>query len=121
MAGEYDGRHSPPDLGTGGQQLWAGVIVFAISVVALLYLQERGHDTTTLMVLVGPVVAAFFVSGHVSRLTAKQNQKLEEQHHTLRQITEQTNGMLDDRIRNQVIHALRAAGVADPDPPRRRP
>lgn len=95
--------------GTNGRLLilLAGV-VFIVSVAALVALEAMGRSTTNLMALVGPVVAALLVGGHVSNLTSQQNRSIQK-------IEAQTNGVLDARIRTQgkaaMLEALTESGV----------
>jgi hypothetical protein len=78
-------------------------LVFVVSVAALVTLEVMGKPTTNLMALVSPVVAALFVAGHINRVTAKQNEHIQKIEH-------QTNGVLDQRIRDGVLAALNARG-----------
>jgi hypothetical protein len=90
------------------------LVVFVVSVGALVTLELANRPTTTVMALVGPVVAALFIAGHVNRVT-------DEQNHTLTKIEKQTNGVLDDRIKTQTKAALVEAGVVTPDLPEPAP
>lgn len=108
MSDETTGRHvRPGESEAGVSQLKAGVTVFAISVAALVYLQTMNLDTTTLMVLCGPVVAALLVNGYMSKLTDAQNAKIE-------QVIKQTNGALDERIEARTMAALAKVGLLAP-------
>lgn len=95
---------------TNGRQLTAlAALVFVVSVAALVALEVMERPTANLMTLVAPVVAALFVAGHVNAVTAEQNK-------TINKIEQQTNGVLDERIRAQTKAALLDAGIVTPDP-----
>lgn len=79
--------------------------VFLVSITALVILQLQGKDPTILVSIVGPVLAALFVVGHVDRRTDEQNVKIDR-------IEEQTNGVLVGRIRSGVRAELLAHSYA---------
>jgi len=108
---QEQGRDSGRDL------LLAGVAVFALSLAALVVLSLNDRDTSQLMALVGPVVAALLVTGHVNRVTGQQNQQLERTADNVEQVKKQTNGVLDARIRAQTTQALADAGLIPPAGP----
>lgn len=87
--------------GIGGPVAALAATVFVVSVVALVILELNGRPTANLMTLVTPVVAALFVVDTINRRTAEQNQAISK-------IQEQTNGVLDQRIKDGVLAALNA-------------
>ena len=86
------------------QAHWLAALVFVVSVAAFVALEVTGNDTDGLLVLVGPVVAALLVTGQVRSETAKQNM-------TLDAIREQTNGVLNRRMREAVETVLKETGL----------
>ena len=82
--------------------------VFAVSVAALVILELNGRSTTNLMALVAPVVAALFIARRIDHVTTAQNKAIEK-------IDQQTNGVLDERIKTQTKAALREAGIIGED------
>lgn len=75
-------------------------LVFALSLAALVILEVTGRSTAALMALVGPVIAALFLASHVDRRTNEQNV-------VIGKIAEQTNGVLDQRIKESTAEAIR--------------
>lgn len=94
---------TPDSSNTSTPLIWLAGVVFVVSVAALLALELSGRPTLTLVALVTPVITGLLVSGHVSTVTRQQNVAINK-------IERQTNGVLDDRIRTQVIAALVEAG-----------
>ena len=78
----------------------AGVIVVS-SIVALVVLHLTGHGdgTADLVSLVGPVIAAVFVVQSIGPQVAATRSAVE-------QTARQTNGVLDQRIKDNVKEAL---------------
>lgn len=70
-------------------------VIFTVSVAAFVLLELRGRDTTGLVLLVGPVIGAVFVT-----TTLKPQ---------LTRVEQQTNGVLDDRIHRGAKAATTAA------------
>lgn len=103
----------------GRDLLIAGVVVFALTIGALVTLTLAGHDTTPLLTLAGPVVAALLVTGHLNRVTGQQNRQLQRTAAGVEEVRKQTNGVLDRRIREQTTAALQDVGlIARPAPVR---
>ncbi len=86
--------------------LLAGVVVFITTAAAFVVLQVTGHPTDKLLTLAGPVVAALLITGRVDK-------HADDQEHVLTKIQQQTNGVLDKRIKNGAKAALREAGIGD--------
>lgn len=83
-------------------QTIAGVSVYALTLVALVVLALAGHDDniTEVLTLAGPVVAALLINGQIAgRLTPI--------HAAVTKIDEQTNGVLDQRIKTATTDAMR--------------
>jgi hypothetical protein len=82
--------------------LYAGLVVLALGVAAYLTLVLTGHDDQTdkLLTFLGPSVAALIVVGHAQRQQAETKQQLAV-------ITRQTNGVLDQRIKENTTAALK--------------
>lgn len=69
--------------------------VFALVVAGFVVLTLKGSDTSAFIGLVTPILAAVFVVQHLG-----------QQDKVLRQISAQTNGVLDQRIKDGVKAAL---------------
>lgn len=80
--------------------LWLSGVVYALALLALVVLEVAGRDTTALLSLVGPVIAALFIAGHVDRVTGEQNE-------AIGRIERQTNGVLDQRIKDGTAEAIK--------------
>lgn len=83
--------------------------VLLACVAGFVVLSVRGQDTGTFVAFVGPVLAAVFVSAHVTSRSDAQDA-------VLAKISHQTNGVLTERIRAAVADALgerTANGTAD--------
>lgn len=98
--------------------LYAGLVVLALGVGAYLTLVLSGHasETDKLLTFLGPSVAALIIVGHQQRQAAETKQKLEKVHEDtaekLAVITRQTNGVLDQRIKEHTTAALRDYDLA---------
>lgn len=101
--------------------LLAGMVLLALGVGAYLTLVLTGHEAATdkLLTFIGPSVAALIVVGHQQRQQAETNTTLEAAHEKLEQntqalavITSQTNGVLDQRIKDRTTDALREYDIA---------
>ena len=93
-------------------------VVLALGVLAAVVgLEATEHSSATVLSIGGPLVTALFVAARVDLVTAGQNSTLEQHGQQLAQITAQTNGVLDQRIRDGVTAALAAAGVIPDQPP----
>ena len=77
----------------------AGVIIYTATLAALVVLTLRHEDTEAVMVLAGPVVAALLVSGQIGVRADRHDDALDR-------ISRQTNGVLDQRIRDGVRAVL---------------
>lgn len=93
---------TPTDTPTSSALTWLAGTVFVVSVAALVVLEALERPTVTLVALVTPVIASLLVAGHVSTVTKQQNVAIDK-------IERQTNGVLDERIRTQVLAALTEA------------
>ncbi len=80
---------------TDRTQTAAGVLIYLATLVAIVWQEMHGHTPDTIMLLAGPVVAALLVNGRTSRVAADQGAQLAK-------IEAQTNGILDQRIRDGV-------------------
>lgn len=80
------------------------VLVFAICVAGYVPLAMTGKATAEYVTLIGPVLAVVILKTHLG-----------QQDETLTKIQEQTNGVLDRRIKDGVKAALaeREGNVAD--------
>lgn len=85
------------------------VAALAVIVAGFVVLALKGLDTGAFLGLVGPVVSGLFVVGQVNARSDAQDQALTT-------ITRQTNGVLDQRIRDGVTAALAAQAAQDQDP-----
>lgn len=85
---------------TPRSQTIAGVIVYGLTLVALVVLLVVGRPVDSVMLLAGPVVAALLVTGQI-------NGRLNPIHATVSKIDEQTNGVLDQRIKTATTDAIR--------------
>ncbi|MEV7814266.1 hypothetical protein AB0P05_26605 [Streptomyces flaveolus] len=72
----------------------AGLVIAGFVVLTL-----KGSDTTGFVALVAPILGAVFVINHLDHRSDRQDQALER-------ITHQTNGVLDEKIKNGVKAAL---------------
>lgn len=86
-------------------QTIAGVIVYGLTLAALVVLLVVGRPVDSVMLLAGPVVAALLVTGQI-------NGRLNPIHDAVSKIDEQTNGVLDQRIKTATTDAIREA-IAD--------
>lgn len=77
-------------------------VLFAC-VVGFVVLSVRHEDTGSFVTFVGPVLAAVFVSAHVTSRSDAQDA-------VLAKISHQTNGVLTERIRTAVADALAEHG-----------
>lgn len=81
-------------------------VIFVTSVAGFVTLQVLEKDTTGLVLLVGPVIGAVFVTSTLRPQLAR--------------VEAQTNGVLDDRIHRQtksaVTSTLIEAGIITPEP-----
>lgn len=81
-------------------KMWAGIILAVIMVPAYIYMKQNDIDEQGLFYLLGPVVTYMLIGSKVDAVTQDQNTKLDK-------IQEQTNGVLDKRIRDGVRAALK--------------
>jgi membrane protein implicated in regulation of membrane protease activity len=82
--------------------------IAALVVGGFVVLTLKGSDTGSFVALVAPILGAVFVINHLDHRSDKQDEKLDT-------ITRQTNGVLDERIKEGVKAALaeRDGSVAD--------
>lgn len=93
--------------------VWAGLVIVLAVLGCFVYLTVSGHgdSTTEMLSFVTPVVAALLIARQVSTEARRQDVVIEK-------IAEQTNGVLDGRIRAGVAAELEAHGVTlGPDQP----
>ncbi len=81
------------------KNLIAGLIIFVTSVAGYVVLTLQHADTSGLVTLVGPILAGAYAVRAVNR-------RADEQNYVIGQIHENTNGVLDDRIKNGVRAVL---------------
>lgn len=72
----------------------AGLVIAGFVALTL-----KGSDTGSYVAMVAPVLGAVFVINHLDQRSDKQDEKLDT-------ITKQTNGVLDQRIKEGVKAAL---------------
>lgn len=75
------------------------IVVYVTSLAGYVVLAIQGEPTAEYVTLVGPVIAAMFVVSHLDRRSDQQDQ-------VLGKIQENTNGVLDRRIKDGVKAAL---------------
>lgn len=81
-------------------KLIAGVVLAIVCLALYGYMKGHGMDTTELFIFVGPLVTYLLIGSKVEAETQKQNQ-------VLAKIDEQTNGVLEGKIRritSEVVH-----------------
>lgn len=95
-------------------------LVFLSTLLALvvLHLTEHSAGTTDVITLAGPVVAALFLASRLDARHEETKQHLTRQEETLNKVNEQTNGILDQRIRDGVRDGLKAYASTVPLPER---
>lgn len=71
----------------------------ALVIGGFVVLTLKGADTTAFIGLVTPILGAVFIINHLDHRSDKQDE-------TLGQIKHQTNGVLDERIKDGVLKAL---------------
>lgn len=95
--------------------LWAGLVAFLGVLTAYVCLALAGVDTGGFINAIVTLAGLLGLGAHVERRTVQQNRQLDT-------ITRQTNGVLDERIRNgsetAIRKLLREAGYThiDADP-----
>ena len=72
-----------------------GTVVLLAALAAWLYGEKNGIDTNIVWVVVGPITVALFMGGKVDEAASAANQA-----------AQQTNGVLDGRIKAAVAGAL---------------
>lgn len=82
-------------------------VLFVTTVAAIVTLSITGNETAAVESLAKPLLTGLVLTGVVGVVTKHQGDRLDEQDKTLRQISHQTNGVLDQRIREQTKAALR--------------
>ncbi len=81
-------------------------LMFVATLAAMVAMAIAGQDTATIEHLVGPLLSTVIVTGVVGAVTQGQNSKLDQHEQKLTKIQEQTNGILDARIRRETQAAL---------------
>lgn len=104
-----------PTKQSGREYTALAAVVFVITIAAYVVLEVRGRDTSGLIALVTPVLASLYVVARVERRTDAQDSALSR-------IEAQTNGVLDERIREGTKAAFLelAEAEAAKAPPLRR-
>ena len=87
--------------------MWLSGIMFVTTVAAMVALTIAGAETSAIEALAKPLLTGLVLSGVVGAVNATQQTRLDEQDTHLKQIRRQTNGVLDQRIREQTKNALR--------------
>lgn len=98
--------HRPPEIpGTDRTLVVSGLVIVLAVLGCFVYLTVSGHgdSTTALLSFVTPVVAALLIARQVSTEARRQDVVIEK-------IAEQTNGVLDGRIRRGVAAELESHG-----------
>lgn len=80
-------------------KLWAGFALTAIMIPAYILMRKWEIDDAGLLGLVSPLIMYLILGAKVDKVTAEQNE-------VLAKIDEQTNGILDKRIKKIVNEAL---------------
>lgn len=81
-------------------------VMFVTSVLGMVALVIAGSDSSSLERVVGPLLTAVVVTGVLGATNRQQVKRLDEQDTKLDKISEQTNGVLDRRIKTQTKAAL---------------
>lgn len=96
---------------------WQHLVLIAILIAAVLGSQLLGGKDSTIVVIVTTVLAAIFGPKLAADQAAgKQNEQLDQIEHAANTAVKQTNGVLDQRIRDGVAAALLAHGLAVDQP-----
>lgn len=82
-------------------------VLFVTTITALVALAIAGKETAAVESLAGPLLTGVILTGVVGAVSKTQVDRLDQQDKALDQITQQTNGVLDKRIREQTKNALR--------------
>lgn len=82
-------------------------VLFVTTITALVALTIAGKETAAVESLAGPLLTGVILTGVVGAVSKTQVDRLDQQDKALDQITQQTNGVLDKRIREQTKNALR--------------
>lgn len=85
--------------------------VALIGAVVGLDATHNPNDVATVLGIGGPLIAGLLAIARVDHVTAVQNDTLAQHGQQLATITAQTNGVLDQRIRDGVTAALHATGL----------
>lgn len=81
-------------------------VMFVSTLVALVALALSGQDTASIERIVGPLLSSVIVTGVVGALAASQRETAKAQGAKLDRIEAQTNGVLDQRIREGAKAAI---------------
>lgn len=82
-------------------------VMFVTTVAGMVTLIVTGNEGGSLERIAGPLLTAVIVTGVLGATTKRQEDRLDDQDKALNQITHQTNGVLDKRIRDNAKAALR--------------
>ncbi len=82
-------------------------VLFVTTITALVALAIAGKETAAVEGVAGPILTGVILTGVVGAVSKTQVDRLDQQDKALDQITHQTNGLLDKRIREQTKSALR--------------
>lgn len=81
-------------------------VMFVTTVAGMVTLVVTGNDGSSIERIAGPLLTAMIVTGVLGATTKRQEDRLDTQDKQLRKIREQTNGVLDARIKEQTKAAL---------------
>ena len=96
--------------------VWLSGIMFVTTVAAMVTLTIAGAETSAVESLAKPLLTGLVLSGVVGAVNVTQQTRLDEQDTHLKQIRKQTNGVLDQRIREQTKNALRELAEEERQP-----
>lgn len=95
-------------------------VLFVTTMAALVILIINGDDTEAVESIAKPLLTGLVLSGVVGAVQQSQTGRLDTQDKQLRKIREQTNGVLDARIKEQTKAALLELAAEEEEPYRRR-
>lgn len=98
-----------------------GCVIAVAAMVCSVVLVLADKQTASILSIAGPIIGSLFVASYVGDLTGKQNATLDQQTAKLDTVERQTNGVLDQRIRDGVASVLDERGVIPPAPPAGNP
>src|SRR5699024_11779725 len=87
--------------------VWLSGSLFIATMTALVILILNGSETEAVESLAKPLLTGLVLTGVVGAMGKHQGDRLDAQDKNLKAIRSQTNGVLDERIREQTKAALR--------------